>query len=102
MTAVSPNNMPALLMLIGRALLVALFAINGLEKITALSMFSGYIGSKGIPFPSVAAGLAAALEIGASLILLLGWQTRWTALVLAVYTMFLAFALPDTLPVASS
>src|SRR5205085_1057310 len=46
----------------------------------------GYIASKGVPLPEVCAALAIAAELGLGLLLLVGWQARWAALGLAVFT----------------
>ena len=47
----------------------------------------GYIAAMGVPFPAVAAVIAIVVELGLGLLLLAGYQTRWSALVLAVFTL---------------
>jgi putative oxidoreductase len=74
------------LALIGRILLAALFLPAGIAKITGFAGTVGYIASVGLPLASVGAVLAIAAEVGGGLALLLGWQTRWAALALAVFT----------------
>lgn len=73
--------------LIGRLLMALLFLPAGISKIGGFAGTVGYIASKGLPLPQVGAGLAIAVEIGASIALILGWQTRWAALILAVFTL---------------
>jgi putative oxidoreductase len=73
--------------LVGRLLLALLFLPAGISKIGGFAGTVGYIASKGLPLPQVGAGLAIAIEIGASIALILGWQTRWAALILAVFTL---------------
>lgn len=76
-----------LLPLLARLLVVALFLPAGINKITGFEGTVGYIASVGLPLPTLGALLAIAIEVLAPLALLLGWQTRWAALVLAVFTL---------------
>jgi putative oxidoreductase len=73
-------------LLLGRLLLAALFVPAGIAKLTGYSGTVGYIASVGLPFPELAAVLAAAVEIGAGLALVVGLQTRAAALALAGFT----------------
>ncbi|RYF68778.1 MAG: DoxX family protein [Comamonadaceae bacterium] len=72
--------------LIGRALIALLFIPAGWGKIAGFAGTAGYIASKGIPLPEVCAALAIVAELGLGILLLVGWQTRWAALGLAVFT----------------
>jgi putative oxidoreductase len=71
--------------LVGRALLAMLFIPAGWAKIAGFSGVVGYIGSKGVPLPEVAAAIAIAAELGLGLLLLFGLKARWAALGLAVF-----------------
>ena len=73
--------------LIGRLLIAALFLPAGLAKLAGFDGTVGYIESVGFPLPAVAATVALAVEILGSVALILGFQTRVTASVLAVFTM---------------
>ncbi len=73
--------------LLGRLMLVALFLPAGLSKLSAFEGTVGYIDSVGLPLPAVAAALAVVIEVVGSLALLLGFQTRIAAAVLAVFTL---------------
>ncbi len=75
-----------LLTLIGRALIALLFVPAGLAKIAGFAGTVGYIASKGVPLPQLCAAIAVAAELGLGLLILIGWQTRWAALALAVFT----------------
>jgi putative oxidoreductase len=75
-----------LLTLIGRALIALLFVPAGLAKIAGFAGTVGYIASKGIPLPQLCAAIAVAAELGLGLLILVGWQTRWAALALAIFT----------------
>src|SRR5262249_9661429 len=52
------------------------------------------IGSKGQPYANVLAGLTATLEAGGGLLIIVGWQTRLVALLLAVFFAVAAFFFP--------
>lgn len=73
--------------LIGRLLFVVLFLPAGLSKLSGFEGTVGYIESVGLPLPAVAAAAALALEILGSLALLIGFQTRFVAGVLAIFTL---------------
>lgn len=73
--------------LLARLLMVALFLPAGLSKIGSFEGTVGYIASVGLPLASVGAVVAILVEVLAPLALLVGWRTRWAALVLAVFTL---------------
>jgi putative oxidoreductase len=73
--------------LVGRLLLALLFIPAGISKISGFEGTVGYIASVGLPLPTIAAVGTIALEIGAGLMLAVGWKTRWAALALAVFTL---------------
>jgi putative oxidoreductase len=73
--------------LLARLLMVALFLPAGLSKIAGFEGTVGYIASVGLPMASVGAVLAILVEVLAPLALLVGWRTRWAALVLAIFTL---------------
>ena len=75
------------LALIGRLLLAYVFIPAGFGKLGAgFAGTVGYIASKGLPMPEVLAVAAIIVEIGAGIALLVGFQTRWAALLLALFT----------------
>jgi putative oxidoreductase len=71
--------------LIGRALIALLFIPAGFAKIAGFAGVSGYIASKGVPLPEVAAAIAIVVELGLGLLLLFGWKARWAALGMAIF-----------------
>jgi putative oxidoreductase len=79
------------LSLIGRVLLALLFVPAGFMKIGGFAGTVGYIASKGVPLPEVAAAIAIAVELGLGLLLLIGFQTRWAALGIAIFTLVITF-----------
>ena len=74
--------------LIGRILLAALFLPAGLSKLSGFEGTVGYITSVGLPLPTVAAAAAIAVEILGAVALIVGFQTRIAAAVLAVFTVW--------------
>lgn len=81
------NALQAPFALLARLLMVALFLPAGIRKIGGFEGTAGYIASVGLPFPTLGAAIAVVVEIVAPLLLLVGLQTRWAALVLAVFTL---------------
>lgn len=71
--------------LVGRILIALLFVPAGWGKIMGFAGTTGYIASKGLPMPAVAAAIAIAVELGGGLLLLAGFKTRWAALALFVF-----------------
>jgi putative oxidoreductase len=76
-----------ILTLVGRVLLVALFLPAGISKITGFAGTAGWIASVGLPAPQLATVVAILVEVVGSVALLVGFQTRIAALVLAVFTL---------------
>lgn len=70
----------------GRILLALIFLVSGYEKVTGFEGTVGYIASKGLPLPQVAAAAAAAVELAGSILLIVGWQARWAATALFLFT----------------
>lgn len=73
--------------LAARLLMAVLFLPAGISKLTGFAGTVGYIGSVGLPLPTVGAALALVVEIGGSVALLAGFGTRIAAVVLAVFTL---------------
>lgn len=84
-------NLQNPLSLAGRLLIAALFLPAGISKITGFAGTVGYIGSVGLPLPAVGAALAIAVEVLGGLALIVGYQTRFAALVLALFTVVASF-----------
>jgi len=71
--------------LIGRILITLLFLRSAYGKITGFSAVAGMMAKKGMPFADVLLVGAIAFEIAGGLMVLLGWNARWGALLLAVF-----------------
>ena len=77
--------------LVGRIFYASMFLLFGWGKITAFAGTAGYMGSLGLPAPSLATAIAIIVEIGGGLLILIGYQTRLVALALAIYVLVSAF-----------
>lgn len=77
--------------LLARLLMALLFLPAGISKIGGFAGTAGYIGSVGLPMPEVGAAIAILVEVGASILLIIGLFTRPAALVLAVFTLVATF-----------
>lgn len=73
--------------LLGRILIALLFIPAGISKIGGFQGTVGYIASKGIPLPQVAAAGTIVVEIAVAAALLVGFKARYAALVLALFTL---------------
>ena len=80
-----------LMALLSRVLIAVLFLPFGMEKITGFDDTVKYIMSAHLPFPQVAAVIGIVAETVLPILLLVGWQTRWVALALGIYTAALPF-----------
>jgi putative oxidoreductase len=76
----------------GRVLIAVLFLLSGLSKIAAPAMTQGYIASVGLPFPALSYLMSIVVEIGGGLLLLVGYQVRIVALIVAAFTVAAALA----------
>ena len=85
------NKQYALVATSGRLLMAAIFLLSGLGKIAQPEMTQGYIASAGLPFPFLAYLIAIAVELGGGAFLVVGFQTRIVALVMAVFTVAAAW-----------
>jgi len=71
--------------LVGRVLLALIFVISGFGKIGGFAGVAGYIASKGLPMPEVLAALTIVLELGGGLLIMVGWKSRWVALLIFLW-----------------
>ena len=78
------NN--ALITLISRILLSILFIPAGFSKLTAIGGTAGYFAGLGLPVPTVTAVIVGLIELLGGLAILIGFQTRYAAILLGVFT----------------
>jgi len=74
--------------LFGRVLMSSIFIIAGINKISGYAGTQGYMESVGVP--GALLPLVILLEIGGGIAVLVGWQTRIAAFLLAGFTMLSA------------
>jgi putative oxidoreductase len=77
----------SVLILVGRVLLSILFIIAGFSKLTAIAGTAGFFESLGLPVPTVTAVIVGLVELLGGLAILVGFQTRIAAIVLALFTL---------------
>ena len=71
---------------VGRLLIGLPFVVSGLSKLAAYGPTIGLIASSGLPLPPpLAYAGAVAVEIGCGLLVIVGYQTRVAAVVLAFF-----------------
>ncbi len=86
---VQQANTDATVALIARALLAYIFIVAGWGKLTAYSATVGYMESMGVPGAMLP--LTILVELGGGLALLLGFQARFAAFGLGVFSLITAF-----------
>jgi putative oxidoreductase len=84
------NTYQSALNLIGRLLIIALFLPAGLAKMAGFEGTLGYFASLGIPAPVLALVVTIVIEIVGSIALLVGFQTRLVAIIMAIFTLLAA------------
>jgi putative oxidoreductase len=74
--------------LLGRLLLAHIFVLASVNKMAAYSTTAAYMTAAGVP--AILLPLVILFELGGGVALVLGWETRWAALALAVFTVVAA------------
>jgi putative oxidoreductase len=59
--------------------------MSGFGKLTHFGSMAQFAGSAGLPFPEFSIAIATVVELAGGVALLIGFETRWTALALALY-----------------
>ena len=77
------DNATRYLPFIGRLLIGAIFIASGIGKVSQQASITAAIAHAGLPLAPLGYFVALAVEIGFGLLLILGWQTRVVAFVLA-------------------
>lgn len=72
--------------LLGRLLIAFIFLFAGYGKVTGFEGTVGYIASKGVLLPQLAAVAAIIVELGGGIMLVLGWNARLAAAALLLFT----------------
>jgi putative oxidoreductase len=75
--------------LVGRILISAMFLVSGLAKIGGYAGTQAYMEAAGVPGSLLP--LVIALEVGGAIAIMIGFQTRLTAALLALFSIAAAF-----------
>ena len=78
--------------LVGRIFIGLIFLVAGVRKVMGFAGTVAYLSKLGFPAPEVMAVIAIIIEIGGSLLLIVGWRARWAAWLLVLFVAIAAFA----------
>lgn len=67
-----------------RILLGQIFLLSGIFKVSGYAATQGYMEAMSVP--GILLPLVIAMEIGGGLAIMLGWKIRWSAAILALFT----------------
>src|SRR3989442_5101848 len=81
-----------ILPLVGRILVGLIFLVAGVRKVMGFAGTVAYLAKLGFPAPEVMAVIAIIIEIGGSILLIVGWRARWAAWLLVLFVAIAAFA----------
>ena len=77
-------------LLAARVMLAALFILAGVNKLGGMEGTVGYIAAMGLPLPELVYIGTVALEIGAGLMLAVGFKARYAAAALGIFSVLAA------------
>lgn len=77
---------------VGRFALALIFVLSGWAKMTGPDAAIASIAGAGFPAPAIMMWLAVLTELGGGLLLIVGWQARLVALLLAGFSLVTALA----------
>jgi putative oxidoreductase len=88
------ENLRTYLAPLGRLLMSSLFIWAGYNKLFVFTPggTAQYVASVHMPLPELAAWVAIIVELVGGILILVGFQTRWVALVLALWCLITGFA----------
>jgi len=75
-----------LIWLLARICIGAIFVHSGFGKLTALDAFAASLAKNGVPMANILAVIGAAVEFFGGLAIVLGIKTRYTALLMGLFT----------------
>ena len=91
------NNASSIAATAGRVLIATIFLLSGISKLSNPAGTIGYIASAGLPFPELAYVAAVSVEVVLATALLVGFQTRSVAAVIALFSLATAFGFHNNL-----
>lgn len=78
--------MAAVLLLIARVLVAAMFLSSGYTALSDIDGATAYFAGLGLPLPQIVTIATGVFEIGAGVLLVVGFQTRLAAIALALFS----------------
>jgi putative oxidoreductase len=75
-----------LVMLLARICLSAIFIISGFSKLVAVAGITAVLAKQGLPQPKMLGYAVGLVEVFGGIMVLVGFATRWAAIVLALFT----------------
>lgn len=82
----------ATLLLVSRVLIAGVFLVFGIRKLMAVAGTAGYFTKLGLPMADVVVWLVILIEVGGALLLIVGWQTRLVAWIMAAFVIVATLA----------
>jgi putative oxidoreductase len=76
---------------LGRLFMAVIFIMAGFQKLQSPSGTAQYFAHVNIPLPDIAVWVSIVIELVGGLLLLVGFQTRWVALILAIFCLVTGF-----------
>ena len=86
LTATQTSGGASLAVLVGRVFLSIMFIFAGYSKLVGIAGTAAWFESLGIPVPTLAAFGSGIIELVGGLAILVGFQTRIAAIVIAIFT----------------
>ena len=80
------------LLLVSRLLMAGVFLVFGIRKLMAVAGTAGYFTKLGLPMAEILVWLVILIEIGGAVLLIVGWQTRLVAWILAGFVVLATLA----------
>lgn len=77
--------------LLGRVLLALIFLLSGINKIGAFAGTAGWMASKGLPMAEALLAVTIIIEVGAAIMIMIGWKARLGALALLLWMVPVTF-----------
>jgi len=74
------------IVLLGRILLSIIFILSGFGKLTNIAGTAGYFASYNLPLPTATAVIVGLIELLGGIAVLIGFQTRIAAYILAIFS----------------
>ncbi len=80
------------ILLVSRILLAGVFLVFGIRKLMAVAGTAGYLTKLGLPMGDILVWAVILIEVGGALLLIVGWQTRLAAWILAGFVVLATLA----------